>query len=867
MEDNEAMIQLRGIKKYYSLPRGGKRLILDIEDFSLPSTGLFAITGPSGSGKSTLLNLLSFIDSFDEGELYFGGRNVASMSEGEKLSLRHAQIGYLRQQGELLPYLTALENVLLPLKLGSSYSSKEEEIEAAKTWLERFGILELAKQYPSSLSGGEHSRVALARALINQPSVLFCDEPTGSLEESESRTILELLRNIAKSSLVFIVSHDEDLMQEYCDAVFHLKNGKIQEPAKANESNIKENSAQKRHLFSSFGIALKRFKRTLGKKTLAALIGACGILGVSISVAISDGIGRVSVQGTASIKQLMPLSLHLIHADSDYMPLLDFEGKLLPTEEKVYGDERTLVSSYHVNVFDQSFLDAIKRDFSPQDYTFHYGYLSHFIVPSGETYRLSDAGDTAGGGILQMVGSYLGNAPFILQSPLPYASLPKDHDVLYGRYPQNEDEAFLLIGQNNHIEQPVLNALGFDNNEVSFADIVGKSMKCVPSSSIYQKRAISKEVHGRFLKSNEQLQDMDANSFSVLSSLLSAVNAYMAGDEEGLEKEKARFESYFGDEETRELFAYSLLRNEDRLQEIYGNDAIGKQVKVTGILRLKGDRVGVLQNPGLYYSSALGDYMRELDADSPLGEELKSHLVYAPNATSLPFPSVYSHSDQVKAYEVTDVAEYASHLYEYYLSRLSFGADHLPTSITFDSSSTEKVARAKEILASYNEGRDPSQKYVYEDLGLNVASLIDTYSEVIVYASNGMEWIIIVANTLLLLFFFLLDVRGRIKEIGIYQTLGASKGKVLSFFLAEGFLLGLYMSVLGIATSYLVLAVFDHFVVSSVTSFALTHFATLSMMRALSIIGIFIAISLLATLVSSFVITLSNPRKSLQNSD
>ena len=125
----------------------------------------------------------------------------------------------------------------------------------------------------------------------------------------------------------------------------------------------------------------------------------------------------------------------------------------------------------------------------------------------------------------------------------------------------------------------------------------------------------------------------------------------------------------------------------------------------------------------------------------------------------------------------------------------------------------------------------------------------------------------IVANVLLLLFFFVLDVRGRIKEIGIYQTLGASKGKILSFFLAEGLLLGLYMSLLGIGISYLVITVFDHFIVTSVKSFALTHFATLSFARAATIMGIFIAISLLATLISSFAITLSNTRKSLQNND
>ena len=183
-----------------------------------------AITGSSGSGKSTLLSLLAGLDTPTTGAVNLMGQDLNLMDEDGRALLRSAHVGFVFQSFQLLPHLTALENVMLPAELKGSVSSKED----AKYWLDKVGLSDRLKHFPRTLSGGEQQRVALARAFINQPAILFADEPTGSLDEASGNRVIDLLfdLNRANNSTLSLVPHDPALASR-CQRQLHLQGGRL----------------------------------------------------------------------------------------------------------------------------------------------------------------------------------------------------------------------------------------------------------------------------------------------------------------------------------------------------------------------------------------------------------------------------------------------------------------------------------------------------------------------------------------------------------------------------------------------------------------------------------------------------------------
>lgn len=169
---------------------------------------VLAITGPSGSGKSTLLLCLAGILRPDAGEVSFAGRRIDSESESVRSALRRREFGVLFQFGQLVPEMTSAENVALPLLL--SGVRRREAMTAARAWLDRFGVVELADQRPPEMSGGQAQRVAVARALVTEPEVLFADEPTGALDTLAGEQVLVQLTRVAREAgtTVLLVTHD-----------------------------------------------------------------------------------------------------------------------------------------------------------------------------------------------------------------------------------------------------------------------------------------------------------------------------------------------------------------------------------------------------------------------------------------------------------------------------------------------------------------------------------------------------------------------------------------------------------------------------------------------------------------------------------
>jgi len=223
MPDSRFLLEARSLTKKVTSPEG-ELTILDDVSLGVGRGESAAIVGPSGAGKSTLLALLAGLDDPTSGQVWLNGVDIFSLDEDGRAALRNREVGFVFQSFHLLPSLTALENVLLPLEL----SGNENATAMARAALVRVGLEPRLRHYPKQLSGGEKQRVAIARAFVGPPSLLFADEPTGNLDNRTGGLILDLLfeLNAAAGTTLVLVTHDLDAAGR-CDRLLELVGGRL----------------------------------------------------------------------------------------------------------------------------------------------------------------------------------------------------------------------------------------------------------------------------------------------------------------------------------------------------------------------------------------------------------------------------------------------------------------------------------------------------------------------------------------------------------------------------------------------------------------------------------------------------------------
>ncbi|WP_030232821.1 MULTISPECIES: ABC transporter ATP-binding protein [unclassified Streptomyces] len=215
-----SLLIARDLRKTY-----GPTTALDGAEFSIHPGEVVAVMGPSGSGKSTLLHCLAGIVMPDSGSITYNGREVTSMSDSERSALRRSEFGFVFQFGQLVPELTCVENVALPLRL--SGSSRKAAERTALAWMERLEVDDLRGKRPGEVSGGQGQRVAVARSLVTNPRVVFADEPTGALDSLNGERVMELLTDAARSTnaAVVLVTH-EARVAAYSDREIVVRDGR-----------------------------------------------------------------------------------------------------------------------------------------------------------------------------------------------------------------------------------------------------------------------------------------------------------------------------------------------------------------------------------------------------------------------------------------------------------------------------------------------------------------------------------------------------------------------------------------------------------------------------------------------------------------
>ncbi len=511
------MLRLKGITKDYAI---GDEVVHALKgiDLEFRESELVAILGHSGCGKTTLLNIIGGLDQYSSGDLVINGKSTRDFSDRDWDSYRNHSVGFIFQSYNLIPHQTVLSNVELALTL--SGVGKAERRERAIDALRKVGLGDQLYKKPNQMSGGQMQRVAIARALVNDPDILLADEPTGALDSETSVQIMEILKEVSKSKLIIMVTHNPELANEYASRVIRLKDGLITDDSMpyASEEKTSDGPAFKKTVMSymtALSLSLNNLMTKKGRTLLTAFAGSIGIIGIALILSISTGVNNYIAQIQESTLSAYPITVEAESVDmsallTTLMGINASDDENAHEKDAVYSNNVMLemmdamtnaeVTTNNLRDFKQ-FLDREQGDDAETELKDHvtaiqysYNFTMNMFTedPDGKIVR-SDAMDIMRSMSAGIVGedaqSSADDAYSGMMSAMPQSSssqgsitvwqemlpgkdgstvsdlLTNQYDVLYGRWPESYNEVILIVDENNEVSDIVLYALGLKSSD------------------------------------------------------------------------------------------------------------------------------------------------------------------------------------------------------------------------------------------------------------------------------------------------------------------------------------------------------------------------------------------------------------------
>ncbi len=511
------MLQLVNITKRY---KTGELVQTALDGVSLAfrESEFVAVLGPSGSGKTTLLNIIGGLDRYDSGDLIINSVSTKEYSDRDWDAYRNHTIGFVFQSYNLIPHQSVLANVELALTI--SGVSRAERRRRAKEALNKVGLGDQLHKRPNQMSGGQMQRVAIARALVNDPDVLLADEPTGALDSETGVAVMELLREVAKTRLVIMVTHNGELAEQYATRTVRLKDGRIisdtdpfdpaAEGAARAEKDLevtegKKQKTRKKRVSMSFwtalSLSLNNLRTKKGRTLLTAFAGSIGIIGIAMILSLSTGIHNY-----VSDIQRETLSSYPIVLEREPNDMLksfltarqgDREERESRSKDKVYsnpriyrmfnaaftgGSETNNVSAFKA-FFDSKLADGAS-DLSRLVSAVQYGYepsLNVYFMNGEGVYKNTDVSrslfggengeDSVGMSMFSMVSSRMSSMNLFSEllcgrnGELLAPMVTEQYDLLAGSWPEKAEEILLVLDQRGEISDNAFYALGYIEEE------------------------------------------------------------------------------------------------------------------------------------------------------------------------------------------------------------------------------------------------------------------------------------------------------------------------------------------------------------------------------------------------------------------
>ncbi|RSJ62577.1 Macrolide export ATP-binding/permease protein MacB [Streptococcus oralis] len=840
------MLQLQHISKVYHT---GNQEFHALKDISIRfrESEFVSILGQSGSGKTTLLNIIGGLDQYTSGDLLIQGKSTKQFKDRDWDSYRNHTIGFVFQSYNLIGHQTALSNVEIAMTL--SGVSKAERKKRAIEVLERVGLKDHLYKKPSQMSGGQMQRIAIARALVNDPKVVLADEPTGALDSETSVQIMDLLKDIAKERLVIMVTHNPELAQKYSTRIVQVLDGNILsdsnpcEPTEETKQVDIQFTKTKMSFITALVLSFNNLLTKKGRTLLTAFAGSIGIIGIALILALSNGVSDY----VKKVQEDTLVSLPLTISEQNQSNLLATSPDL---SEKPYKDNHELgINTVLTNLLKKqigkndlasfkTYLEehASKVESLTKDIRYRYN-LQPFIYASDTSNgpksilpsTLANEVETAN----QTMKGYLQNLNYWSELSNDSSMLESKYDVLEGRFPQDKSELVLIVDENNQISDLLLYSLRIKEpselndtkklDELSsqtyqYSDFIGKTFKSVVNTK-------------RFVKENNLWVNKIDNA------------SYM----------KTQIEN-------------------------------GLQLKIVGVLRQKeGTSSGVnAPSGGIAYTSALIDYTSEhiQNSDIVKEQEANQNLNVFTGKDFAKDPKPFSsenltEEEKIQLAKMTpeEQAQYiqqyndnSASTYEENLAKMGVINKSKPAAIELYTSSFQQKQDLKEFINAYNtakkEAGEDDKVLAYSDDIQTIMSSITTLVGVVTTVLVGFVAISLIVSSIMISIITYISVLERTKEIGILRAMGASKKDIRRIFTAETAIEGLISGVLGIAITFL--ATFPiNAIVAKMTN--VENVAQLPKEVALILIGISIVLTMLAGLIPSCIAAKKDPVESLRS--
>ena len=473
------MLQLKKIKKSYKTGEFVQHALKGI-DLDFRKNEFVAILGPSGSGKTTLLNIIGGLDQYDSGDLVINGKSTKTFKPSDWDSYRNNCIGFIFQSYNLINHISVLENVEMGMTL-SGIGIKKRRKKALQV-LKKVGLKEHAHKKPNQLSGGQMQRVAIARALANDPDIILADEPTGALDSKTSVQIMELIKEIAKDKLVIMVTHNPELANEYANRIVEFKDGELLNDSNpvTNDSELEEKYNIKKtsmNYLTAIKLSFNNIKTKKGRTLLTAFASSIGIIGIALILSLSNGFKLQIDKFEKDTLSQAPIIISTQAMDMNQTEkLLEKDNLEEYTNNKEVYSLKTVENLLHTNKITKEYMEKIKE----LDKDLIGGISYQRATNLNLLVKITDK--------VKVINSseIMSQLPTTKDNKISKVMLD-NFDTIYGEINNNKEELILLVDSKNRIPENILKALGFEDEKVSFEDIMNKEIKVVLNDEYYKK--------------------------------------------------------------------------------------------------------------------------------------------------------------------------------------------------------------------------------------------------------------------------------------------------------------------------------------------------------------------------------------------
>jgi putative ABC transport system permease protein len=726
------MLQLTDIIKDYG---SGDNIVHALKGINLSfrNNEFVSILGPSGCGKTTMLNIIGGLDRYSAGDLLINGKSTKDYTDRDWDTYRNKTIGFVFQTYNLIPHLTILENVEMALSLAGI--SKSERRKRASDALVSVGLADKLKKKPSELSGGQMQRVAIARSLVNNPSVVLADEPTGALDTDTGLQVMEVLKKVAQDRLVIMVTHNPQLAETYSTRIIKILDGKIVDdsnPLSAEElakfqaldqAQLAKNAVlpaeekkklerqSRMSLGTAFSLSFHNLMTKKKRSFITAFACSIGVIGMTVILSVSTGMQSYvdTTMAESAYANYVTVSTNYI----DYASVMSAMGNN-STSAPEYPDNTTGVTPYT-----PTSIAVVKQNITQEYVDYVESVCQDKVVAVDYTYGVSINALTT-----KEDGSYMTSYASAWDQILNNADyIGTQYETLYGSgIPTSANEACLVVDKYNRLSTTVLSSLGIayssDLAEIPYASLIGKEFRVVTNDDYYRKN-----TSGYYDAISSQAQY------------------------------KAAYDS---------------------------SNSIA--VKVVSIVRPLKSASSDWINNGLGYTAALSKQLMAADKTSAIALDQYN----SPKTDMLTGRAFYTSPSPM-----VSVASYESRL-------ANFGYLQTPTTISIYPLSFNAKSEIKADLDKWNDAHT-DQIIKYNDISSYITQALDSIINIITYVLVAFSAVSLVISSIMIALIIYASVIERTKEIGVYRALGARKKDIARIFESEASILGAFSGALAIA--------------------------------------------------------------------